>query len=63
MQKFYVAVKNLLCEEEGPTAVEYGVMIALIATVVIAGASVLGTNTNDLFQSVADAIGPIVIAA
>ena len=63
MQKFIVAVKNFFNEEDGPTAVEYGVMVALIAAVVIAGATILGTNTNDIFQGVANVIGPIVPAA
>ena len=57
-------MKNLLnafCqfvrEEDAPTAVEYGVMVALIAAVVIAGATLLGTNTDAVFTSVAGTIG------
>ena len=59
MKKFYVAVANFLNEEDGPTAVEYGVMVALIAAVVIAGATLLGTNTNAVFDRVAQIIGPL----
>ena len=33
-------------DQEGATAVEYGVMVALIAAVVIAGALALGNTTN-----------------
>ena len=56
MQKFIVAVKNFLNEEDGPTAVEYGVMVALIAVVVIAGASALGLAVNQIFLDVVIAI-------
>ncbi len=59
MQKFIVAVKNFFSEEDGPTAVEYGVMVALIAAVVIIGATLLGVNTNIIFDAVANKIGPI----
>jgi pilus assembly protein Flp/PilA len=40
-------------DEEGPTAVEYAIMVALIAAVVIGGATLLGTNTNTTLTSVA----------
>ena len=43
-------------DEDGVTAVEYAVMAALIALVVIAGATILGTSTNDTFEAVANAI-------
>ena len=43
-------------DEDGVTAVEYAVMAALIALVVIAGATVLGTATNATFSQVANAI-------
>ena len=56
MQKFIVAVKNFFNEEDGPTAVEYGVMVALIAAVVVAGATLLGANTNAVFLTVAGII-------
>lgn len=43
-------------DEDGVTAVEYAVMAALIALIVIAGAGLLGTATNDTFDQVANAI-------
>ena len=43
-------------DEDGVTSVEYAVMVALIAAVVIVGARVLGTNTNNLFSSTASTI-------
>ena len=59
MQKFVTAMKKFFNEEDGPTAVEYGVMVALIAAVVIAAATLLGTSTSQIFNTVA---GKIVAA-
>ena len=42
--------------EEGATAVEYGIMVVLIAVVIIAGVGALGVNLDGLFQSVADTV-------
>lgn len=49
-------LRMLWDDEEGPTAVEYAVMVALVAAVVIAGARILGTNTNTTFTNVAGQI-------
>ena len=42
-------------EEKGATAVEYGLMVALIAVVIIAAVGLLGDDLDDLFQTVIDA--------
>jgi pilus assembly protein Flp/PilA len=42
-----------LRNERGATAVEYGLMVALIAIVIIAAVMLLGSNLNNLFQKVA----------
>jgi pilus assembly protein Flp/PilA len=42
--------------ERGATMVEYGLLVAFIAVVVLAGATLLGTNLNSVFSSVASAI-------
>ena len=39
--------------DRGATAVEYGLMVALIAIVIIVAVALLGTNLNSLFQTVA----------
>ena len=44
--------------EQGATAVEYGLMVALIAAVIIGGVTVLGVNLNALFEAVAALIVP-----
>ena len=39
-------------DEKGATAVEYGIMVALIAVVIIAAVSLLGGSLNEMFESV-----------
>jgi pilus assembly protein Flp/PilA len=46
-------IKKLIKDEEAPTAVEYALMVALIAAVIIAGAKLLGTNSNNQLDAVA----------
>jgi pilus assembly protein Flp/PilA len=43
--------------DRGATAVEYGLIIALIAAVIAATVAVLGNNLNDLFGNVGDCVG------
>ena len=45
---------RFLKREDGPTAVEYAVMLALIIVVCLAAISTLGLNTNSTFSFVAD---------
>lgn len=42
-------VKDFTREEDGVTAIEYGLIAALIAIVIIAGATAVGVNLNALF--------------
>ncbi len=57
MRKFAERVVNFLQREDGPTAVEYAVMLALIIVVCITAITALGTNANKTFSSVATTIG------
>ena len=50
-------LKGRVQEERGATAVEYALMVALIAVVIIAAVSLLGENASDTFQTVADEVG------
>jgi pilus assembly protein Flp/PilA len=50
-------VVNFLQREDGPTAVEYAVMLALIIVVCIAAITTLGNNANSTFGSVGTTIG------
>jgi pilus assembly protein Flp/PilA len=43
---------NFLRDEDGPTAVEYAAMLALIIVVCITAISVLGSNTNTTYTKV-----------
>ena len=53
MQQWFVAAQRFLRDEDGPTAVEYAVMLALIIVVCIAAITTLGANANDTFSNVA----------
>ena len=50
-------LKKFFRDEEGATAVEYGLMVALICVVIIAAVSILGQNMSVKFDSVATEIG------
>ena len=52
MQKFANSVKKFLVSEDGPTAVEYAVMLALIIVVCLASISTIGSAANSKFQDV-----------
>jgi pilus assembly protein Flp/PilA len=54
MQKFFSRFVN---DESGATAVEYGLIAALIAVVVIGAVRALGTSISAQFQAIATAIG------
>ena len=56
MRKFGQFVVAFLKAEDGPTAVEYAVMLALIIVVCIAAITTLGANANTTFTSVGSAI-------
>jgi pilus assembly protein Flp/PilA len=57
MKKLAQSVVNFLKREDGPTAVEYAVMLALIIVVCIVAITALGTNANKTFTTVSSAIG------
>ena len=49
-------VRRFLVSEDGPTAVEYGVMLALIIAVCAAGVKTLGTSVSGTFSAVSSSI-------
>ena len=61
MTRAYLAVRTRLHQaadkESGATAVEYGLMVALIAVVIIASVTLLGTNLASRFGQIATAVG------
>ena len=60
MRNLKNAVVNFLKREDGPTAVEYAVMLALIIVVCIAAITALGSNANNTFSYVASKTAPNV---
>jgi pilus assembly protein Flp/PilA len=53
MRTFSDAILNFLKAEDGPTAVEYAVMLALIVVVCITAITALGSNAKAVFNNVA----------
>jgi pilus assembly protein Flp/PilA len=53
MKRFLSSLQRFLQDEDGPTAVEYAVMLALIIVVCITAITTLGTNANATFNNVA----------
>ena len=56
MTKFAKSVVEFLKKEDGPTAVEYAVMLALIIVVCIAAVTTLGQNVNSTFSFVGSSV-------
>ncbi|MEI7700837.1 MAG: Flp family type IVb pilin [Planctomycetia bacterium] len=56
MSRLANSVKRFLVSEDGPTAVEYAVMLALIVVVCIAAVGTVGTNAKAKFTSIGSAL-------
>ena len=56
MRTFFRTVVEFLKQEDGPTAVEYAVMLALIIVVCLAAISTIGTNSSQTFSKIGSAI-------
>ena len=57
MKKFASKVSRFLKSEDGPTAVEYAVMLALIVIVCLTAIQSIGTNANATFTTIANELG------
>jgi len=57
MNRFALKVRRFLASEDGPTAVEYAVMLALIVIVCLAAIGSIGTNANTTFTNAANSLG------
>ncbi len=53
MRKFFA---KFLSDESGATAIEYGLIAALISVAIITAVTLVGTNLNSTFNSVATAL-------
>ena len=50
-------LRRFLVSEDGPTAVEYAVMLALIVVVCLTAINSLGTNAKTTFENTANSLG------
>ena len=57
MRKLLQRVDRFIRSEEGPTAVEYAVMLALILLVCLTAIQIVGSNTSTSFTNSANSIG------
>lgn len=57
MKNLALKVQRFLVSEDGPTAVEYAVMLALIIVVCLTAIQAVGTNAASTFNTVAGQIG------
>ena len=56
MQKFMQGVNRFIRDEEGVTAIEYGLLAALIAVMIITGATLIGTRLDVVFMKIGNAL-------
>ncbi len=54
---FLKKMQRFLVSDEGPTAVEYAVMLALIVLVCIGAIQTVGTNTSTVFTNMGNSMG------
>ena len=60
MKNLLNRVRHLLTSEDGPTAVEYAVMLALIVIVCLAAITAIGQNANTTFNKIAQEMNKTV---
>ena len=58
MLKLVVALQTLRAREEGQGMVEYGLILAVVAVIALTAFKTLGTNVNNMVNSLATTIGP-----
>lgn len=64
LTKLYVAVQSFFMrDDEGATALEYGLLVGLIALAIVVAVGLLGTNLNTMFNAVATRVGTIPLPA
>jgi pilus assembly protein Flp/PilA len=56
IERLFTSLVSRLSDEHGQTLVEYAVLVAFIAVVVLAGVQLLGTNLLSFFSSFANAL-------
>ncbi len=56
MTRFMSLAKTFLNDEDGVTAIEYGLLAALIALALAGGATVLGVGLNNIFNDIGTSV-------
>lgn len=56
MNRLKLRIRDFLRSEDGPTATEYAVMLALIIVVALGAISALGTKVSSAFSNIATAL-------
>ena len=56
LTKLYVRTRNLVEGDEGATALEYGLLVALIALVIVAGVGAFGLALDGFFNGIAGSV-------
>ena len=54
---YLTTLRSLVRRDEGQDLLEYALLVALIALVCVGAITLAGTNVNDIFQRIADALG------
>jgi len=57
MMNIVKSVQRFIVSEDGPTGVEYAVMLALIVVVCLTAISAIGTNASTTFTNIAGQLG------
>ena len=57
------SIQKFIQDEQGATAIEYGLLVALISLVIVVGAAAVGTNLNTLFSNISDCLAAPAEAA
>ncbi|WP_322044240.1 Flp family type IVb pilin [Paraburkholderia sp. J67] len=56
MQTLIATARDFIKDERGATAVEYGMIVALIAAVIVTVVTTLGTQINNAFTAISNAM-------
>ena len=56
LEYLHIQLAGRIKSERGASAVEYGLLVALIAIIIIAAVTLLGSNLSGIFQKTADSV-------
>ena len=59
IQRFWILTRLALRDQQGAAAIEYGLLAALIAVALFAGAQLLGLSLNSLLQGVSNVLNSV----